>query len=161
MITSQDREVKPSLAVPSQLAAHQAAKIWMAANNFEAFSDLQQQTWSVNLKVKEAPDVTMKTMVNKLQISLNTTYRASDIIAHGLLNPTEDARMLRLIGDATIPMFMTWKEVAFANHQDLRDSLQDKLPKIKTFMQSVDLTAQKIRNIHLFIENRMAFTLRR
>ncbi len=157
MYITEDNKNLMGVVVPSQYAAQKELGNWLGENNYRTIRDLHEMAWNFKIELSETPEPTMKKMVQKLSLASVGTTDAAALVSAGVLSTDHDARLVSLIGDRNIPMFINWGSQLVDSVQDAKMEIQDKLPKIREFLRSPKIEVIKLQLVHRFVDRTAEF----
>lgn len=155
-----DFELKRSkkLAVPSQSAAEHRLRGWLAENDYHQMADCLGQLWSLDLVFDESLDKLGKNMTYKLKIVLQCRRSASELVAAGVLDETQDSRLIRLIGVDKIPFRVVWKTFGSPSMGEVRETLTETIVQIRRYLKDAEqLKTQQRTIVGQYINKKMSF----
>ena len=147
-----------SLVISSQAAALRDVDRWLSENQYERAYDGDGWIWNLSVKVSQVPDPGDTRRIEwQLMIQLHTQMSGQDLVAQYVLSPDQDARLLSMIGDASVPMAMKPSKYRAATESAARSLMAELLPKVSETFKEYQLQNVKRALVHRWVDENCSF----
>lgn len=131
---------------------------WVAQNSYHHLRDKVGTTWELHTKLEQFPhpqDVISP--LYRLQITLAAELSAALLVSSGILNPSEDARLIAMLGDDRMPVPVKVKAFEAKSLDVLRSDFASYIYKLRNELKKTDLSKLKRRLVGVWIDRKSLF----
>jgi hypothetical protein len=148
--------------VKSQLSAESEWARWLQENNFSLVPDSEGLVWTLTVNMSQIPDpVEARQAKWIVQLNLAADVDSDQFLKTGVLDSSQDARLLELIGAHKVPLRM--KPVvheATGGEKEAKDLLIRVLPELRENIAKTKLRDVKRTLIGRWVESQSLFGAR-
>lgn len=156
---STELDSRPSRPVTKSLsAAQQEFRLWLLANDFSHLTDKAGHVWQVGVKMREQPSLSDHRRNDyHVELSLQTSLSAADLVAEKTLDTEKDGRLIHLIYDAKIPVVARTRSLHDTSFRSLRLTLVEQLRRWREYLESHTLDEVKRQLVGQWIDRQARF----
>lgn len=155
-----EKEYRPRKPVVSTLtSANREFQGWLEQNAHKDFTDALGLVWVVVVQHQILPDpINRHSSRHRLSFQIKSEINKKSLQEHGVLDPSNDQRLLDLMDDSTIT-FVYQRPVFESDTIDkIRSQVLDDLVKIRKGLGSVNLSETYRKVIGRYVNSRFAMT---
>ncbi len=158
MYNSGSKQQAKKPVITSSFGAAMEFGRWMAENHFDKVKDQDGLEWQISVKASQIPDPNdAHGLLWQLKIHTLTRPAAADLVRTKTLNPSEDARIIEILGTTLIPMAIKPKIFVVGTPEQARVLLSEVLPSHREGMGGESFYELKRSLVFRFIDENMEF----
>lgn len=139
--------------VPSKLAADKQAADWTESQNITHLVDGDGDVWGVEMQLTEAFENELSEyLMSHIEVKLHLNMNAEKLTRSGILDPSNDYRLISLIGGATVHLEIT--PVRFKDRSAIRvkQAAHDYILKMSRSFSEKSLFKVKRRLVEAWVD---------
>lgn len=144
--------------VSSLAAAIQQTNSWLEQNDYHRIKDLQGTLWDLKVKfslVQSARNTSAREWL--LEILIGTTLTGKILMESQILNPENDMRIIKLLGDARVKVDLKPMQYHVRDESEGRKLLLDVVPIVKSQMEHTNMATIKRQLIGKWVDQNTRF----
>lgn len=150
------RAKKP--VIPSLLSAQVQLNEWVEANTQKSLLDADGVEWQLSMETREVPNHRRSSgLLWEVAVHLTAKLGQNELIETGVLKPTEDDRLLSMIGEEVITFVVKPKVFSADSMQAAKTKLSEVMPGLKKTFRTSHLNTIKRGLVERWIEDRAKF----